>query len=70
MSSPLPVDLRERVVSAVSEGGSCHQAARFGFSVSSASRWSEQFRQEGRLAPSRQAAITPSTGSRRRPSLS
>ncbi len=52
MPSPLPVDLHERVVSAVSEGASCHQAAaRFGASVSSASRWSEQFRQEGQLAP-------------------
>ena len=52
MPSPLSVDLRQRVVSAVWEGASCHQAAaRFGVSVSSASRWSEQFRREGRLAP-------------------
>ncbi len=52
MPSPLSVDLRERVVTAVVEGASCHQAAaRFGVSVSSASRWSERFRQEGRLAP-------------------
>ncbi len=52
MPSPLSVDLRQRVVSAVWEGASCHQAAtRFGVSVSSASRWSEQIRQEGRLAP-------------------
>jgi transposase len=52
MPSPLPVDLRQRVASAVSEGASCHQAAgRFGASVSSASRWSEQFRQEGQFAP-------------------
>lgn len=52
MPSPLSVDLRERVVAAVCEGASCHQAAaRFGVSVSSASRWSELFRQEGQLAP-------------------
>ena len=50
MPSPLSVDLRQRVVSAVSEGASCRQAAaRFGVSVSSASRWSERFRQEGQL---------------------
>jgi transposase len=52
MPSPLSVDLRERVVAAVAEGASCHQAAaRFGVSVSSASRWSEHFRQEGQVAP-------------------
>ena len=48
MPSPLSVDLRERVVVAVAQGASCHRAAaRFGVSVSSASRWSERFRQEG-----------------------
>ena len=52
MPSHLSVDLRERVVSAVAAGASCHQAAaRFGVSVSSASRWSDRFRQEGQLAP-------------------
>lgn len=52
MPSPLSVDLRERVVSAISERASCHQAVvRFGGSVSGASRWSEQFRQKGQLAP-------------------
>jgi transposase len=45
------VDLRERVVAAVVAGVSCHRAAaRFGVSVSSASRWSERFRHEGQLA--------------------
>ncbi|MCP2081545.1 UNVERIFIED_ORG: transposase [Methylorubrum zatmanii] len=48
----MSVDLGQRVVSAVSEGACCHQAAaRFGVSVSRASRWSEQFRQEGQFAP-------------------
>ena len=52
MPSPLSVDLRERVVAAVAEGASFHRAAaRFGVSVSSASRWSEQFAQEGHIAP-------------------
>ncbi|GJE43757.1 hypothetical protein AEGHOMDF_2936 [Methylobacterium soli] len=52
MPSPLSVDLRERVVAAVAAGASCHRAAaRFGVSVSSASRWSERFRQEKQLAP-------------------
>ena len=52
MPSPLSVDLRERVVAAVAAGASCRRAAaRFGGSVSSASRWSERFRQEGQLAP-------------------
>ena len=52
MPSPLSVDLRERVVSAVTEGASFHQAAvRFGVSVSSASRWSQRFAQQGHLAP-------------------
>lgn len=51
MPSPLSVDLRERVVAAVAAGASCHRAAaRFGISVSSASRWSERFRQEGQVA--------------------
>ena len=51
MPSPLSVDLRERVVAAVVAGASCHRAAaRFGVSVSSASRWSERFRHEGQLA--------------------
>ena len=52
MPSPLSVDLRERVVAAVAAGASCHRAAaRFGVSVSSASRWSERFRDEGQVAP-------------------
>ena len=52
MPSPLSVDLRERVVAAVAEGASFHRAAaRFGVSVSSASRWSGRFEQEGHVAP-------------------
>ena len=52
MPSPLSMDLRERVVAAVAEGASFHRAAaRFGVSVSSASRWSERFEREGHVAP-------------------
>ena len=52
MPSPLSVDLRERVVAAVAAGASCHRAAaRFGVSVSSASRWSQRSQQEGHVAP-------------------
>ena len=52
MPSPLSVDLRERVVAAVAEGASFHRAAaRFGVSVSSASRWSARFAREGHVAP-------------------
>lgn len=52
MPSPLSVDLRERVVAAVAAGASCHRAAaRFGVSVSGASRWSQRSHQEGHVAP-------------------
>ena len=52
MPSPLSMDLRERVVAAVAAGASFHRAAaRFGVSVSSASRWSARFAQEGHVAP-------------------
>ena len=52
MPSPLSVDLRERVVAAVAAGASFHRAAaRFGVSVSSASRWSARLAQEGHVAP-------------------
>lgn len=51
MPSPLSLDLRERVVAAIDAGGSYHGvAARFGVSVSSASRWSARYRQEGQVA--------------------
>ena len=52
MPSPLSVDLRKRVVAAVSDGASCHQAAaRFRVSVASASRWSTRHQQEGHVTP-------------------
>ncbi len=52
MPSPLSVDLRQRVVAAISGGASCHQAAaRFRVSVASASRWSTRHQLEGHVTP-------------------
>lgn len=52
MSSALSIDLRQRVVHAVENGASRHQAAeRFGVSLASASRWCGQFAREGHVAP-------------------
>ena len=54
MPSPLSVDLRQRVVAAISilDGASCHQAAaHFRVSVASASRWSTRHQQEGHVTP-------------------
>ena len=64
MAGPLSNDLRERVVSAVLAGQSCHGAAsRFGVSVSSAIKWSWRYRQTGSVAPGQM-------GGHRRPVLS
>jgi transposase len=52
MSRALSVDLRERVVRAVSEGASCRAAAaRFGVSPSSAIRWCSRLRETGSVVP-------------------
>ena len=52
MSKALSVDLRERVVAAVSAGASRRAAAaRFGVSVSSAIRWCTLLREAGSVAP-------------------
>jgi transposase len=52
MANALSVDLRERVVAAVSDGVSRRAAAaRFGVSVSSAVRWVELARNSGGVAP-------------------
>src|SRR5262249_20594433 len=48
MARPYSSDLRERVVEAVNEGATRHEAAeRFGISVSSAVRWHQAWRNEG-----------------------
>jgi transposase len=52
MSKALSVDLRERVVAAVTAGASCRAAAaRFGVSASSAIRWRALSREVGSVAP-------------------
>ncbi len=52
MVKSLSIDLRERVVSAVCEGVSCHEASKwFGVSASSAIRWVSAWRSTGRIAP-------------------
>ena len=52
MPSALSVDLRERVVAAVSDGASSHQAAqRFGVSAASARRWRGRLAREGHVDP-------------------
>ncbi len=52
MTRPLSNDLRERVVAAVVNGGSCRTvAARFGVAVSSVVKWSQRYRATGSVAP-------------------
>lgn len=52
MSKALSLDLRERVVAAVTAGASRRAAsARFGVSVSSSIRWCAQLREKGSLSP-------------------
>ena len=52
MSKALSVDLRERVVAAITAGASCRAAAaRFGVSASSAIRWATLARKVGSVAP-------------------
>ncbi len=52
MARALSVDLRRRVVAAISEGMSCRQAAiRFGVSAASAIRWWSLKRSSGSVAP-------------------
>ena len=55
MARPYSMDLRERVVMAVTdEGMSCHAAAaRFGVAASSAIKWVQRVRDTGSAAPSR-----------------
>lgn len=52
MSKSLSVDLRRRVVEAVTTGSSCRAAAaRFGVGASSAIRWVQRARTRGNLEP-------------------
>ena len=52
MPRPLSIDLRERLVRAVAEGGSVRAVgARFGVSASSVSKISRRWRETGAVAP-------------------
>ena len=54
MVRALSNDLRERVVAALGDGGSCRSvAARFGVAVSSVVKWSQRRRATGSVAPGR-----------------
>lgn len=55
MAKPYSMDLRDRVVRAVTvEGMSCHAAAaRFGVAPSSAIKWMRRYRDTGSVAPGR-----------------
>ena len=61
MGKPYSVDLRERVVAAVMEGGlSRHRAAaRFGVGISTAINWVRRFRETGSVAPSQMGGYKP-----------
>jgi transposase len=51
MGRPYSLDLRERVVGAVADGASCHEASRlFKVSVASVVKWSQRFRATGSAA--------------------
>ncbi len=61
MGKPYSMDLRERVVSAVEEGGlSRRQAAdRFGVGISTAINWVRRFRATGSVAPGQMGGHKP-----------
>lgn len=63
MVRPYSLDLRERVVAALSDGGSCRAVAgRFGVSVATVVRWGQRWRSRGDVAPDKY-------GGHRRPRL-
>lgn len=55
MTKPLSLDLRERVIDAITGGMSCRAAAaRFGIAPSAAVKWHRLWRETGSVAPRRQ----------------
>ena len=67
MSKALSLDLRIRVLKAVSDGASHREAAvRFGVSAASVSRWRALERRQGDARPVRSAATADPPASRRR----
>jgi transposase len=61
MAKPYSMDLRERVVAAVTDGGmSCHAAAaRFGVAANSAIKWVRRVRETGSAAPGQMGGHKP-----------
>jgi putative transposase len=61
MAKPLSIDLRERAVAAVLEGGlSRHQAAaQFGVAASSVIKWVQRFQKTGSVAPGQMGGHKP-----------
>lgn len=61
MAKPYSIDLRERVVAAVEQGGlSRHQAAaHFGVAVSTAVNWVRRLRETGSTAPGQMGGHKP-----------
>ena len=52
MTRPYSLDLRERVMAALSSGLSCREvSARFGVAVSTVVKWSQRLRRTGSVAP-------------------
>ncbi len=63
MGKPSSLDLRERVVAAVEQGGMSRNraAARFGVAPSSAIKWVARFRATGSAAPGKMGGHKPKT---------
>jgi putative transposase len=61
MARPYSIDLRERVVAAVEDGGlSRHQAAEhFGVGISTAIAWVRRYRETGSVAPGQMGGHKP-----------
>ena len=61
MAKPYSVDLRERVVAAVEEGGLSRRAAasQFGVGISTAIAWVRRFRATGSIAPGQMGGHKP-----------
>lgn len=60
MGRPYSLDLRERVVAAVGNGLSCHQAAaQFGIGVSTAINWARRLRETGTVRAGRMGGYKP-----------
>ena len=60
MGRPYSIDLRERVVAAVTGGMSCNRAAKqFGVGISTAINWVQRFHETGSVKPDRIGGYRP-----------